>query len=390
MWGSRARIGALLAALLLAAAPLRAWQDPFGQWTAGAYLQVLEINRPAGGLPPTGSLDAWGDAAGGYTWDGLHGRALDIRLTGPLGFDGFSAALETSTDFNATALADCFAQWDSPAGTLRLGQEYLPFGAEEQVSKKDLVTIQRGLAWGFENYGHVQPWGLQLASQRGWGLRWDGDAAADGFRVRGQAGAFEFGSGDCLNVLGGGGRVELAWSAGWAGASAGWSTLLGRAHLETPPAQFVPLGAPQGAEPVQGAGFGGPAPLLAWGPDARLDLGPLHGSAEIALESLDHGMRGGGQATAWLDCDGALRALGAGPGWSALGLYARWEQASSSFADGVHRAGSLFRAATLGVRLPLGWAPASLKVERLRVSDDDFGGILPDGDITQAQLQLVL
>lgn len=382
---------ALAVSLALAASTLRAWQDPFNDWTAAGYAQLLEINRPADGRPPTGPLDSFGDAANGYTRDGLYARMLNIELSGPLGWNGTSAFLGTQVYQATASLTDFYAQWDGSLGTFKLGQVYLPFGEEQQTSFKDLPGIQRGLIYGFENYGHTEPWGLELMGQRGWGLRWDGGRSAGPVELVAQAGAQDFSGGYLYqNALGGVARLGLSWRRGGFGVRAGYSALLGRGQLITPPAEFTPLGAPQNAPEQAAAGLSGKAVVKTWGPDAQADAGPLHGRAELALQTL-HGLpRGGGQVTAWLDLDALLLGLGATPSWQRAYVYAEWEQAASSFGDGVHQAGALYRASTYGLRLPLGWKPLSLKLEVLQVGSDAFGGPLPDGRMYQAQLQLEL
>jgi hypothetical protein len=387
----RASRPALLAVLALAASTLRAWQDPFDDWSAAGYAQLLEINRPADGRPPTGPLDSFDDAANGYTRDGLYARMVNVTLSGPMGWNGARAVLGTQVYLGNASLTDFYAQWDTSLGSFKLGQVFLPFGVEQQASFKDLPGIQRGLIYGFENYGHTEPWGLELMNQRGWGLRWDGGRAVGPLEAVAQAGAQDFNGGYLYqNAVGGIGRLALSWRRDGFAAQAGYSALIGRGQLITPPSEFTPLGAPQGAPEQAAADLSGKAVVETWGPDAGLDAGPLHGRAELALQTL-HGLpRGGGQVTAWLDLDPLLLALGAPPSWQRAYLYAEREEASSSFGDGVHQAGALYRADTYGLRLPLGWNPLSLKLEDLQVSSDAFGGTLPDGRIYQAQLQLEL
>ncbi len=152
----------------------------------------------------------------------------------------------------------------------------------------------------------------------------------------------------------------------------------------------MPLGAAEGAAFQKTADLEGSADILTWGPDLRLDAGSVHGRGEMAVQSLQGLLRGGGQLTASLDLDGLLRRLGAPRGWTRADLYAKWEQAWSDFGDSIHLAHSLYRATTYGLGLPLGWTPLSLKLEFLDVSNDAYGGILPDGRIAQAQLQIQL
>jgi hypothetical protein len=382
---------ALTVSLALAASTLRAWQDPFNDWSAAGYAQLLEINRPDHGRPPTGPLDSFDDAAGGYTRDGLYARMVNITLSGPMGWTGTRAVLGTQVYLGNASLTDLYAQWDSPLGSFKLGQVYLPFGAEQQTSTKDLPGIQRGLIYGFENYGHTEPWGLELMNQRGWGLRWDGVRSAGPVELLAQAGAQDFSGGYLYqNAVGGVARAGLSWRRDGFGAQAAYSVLLGRGQLITPPSEFTPLGGPQGAPEQDAADLSGKAVVKTWGPDAQADAGPLHGRAELALQTL-HGLpRGGGQVTARLDLDALLFSLGAPLSWQRAYVYAEWEQAASSFGDGVHQAGALYRATTYGLRLPLGWRPLSLKLEYLQVASDAFHGPLPDGRIYQAQLQLEL
>ncbi|HTB21909.1 MAG TPA: hypothetical protein VK914_04290 [bacterium] len=384
--------GLCLAFLALAASPLRAGQDPFDAWSVSGYAQLLEINRPAGGLPPTGPLDDFGDAANGYTRDGLYFRMLNISLSGPLGWPGTRAVLGTQVNQGTASLTDVYAQKSGAFGSFRLGQVYLPFGAEQQLSSKDLPGIQRGLIYGFEDYGATQDWGLQLMNQRGWGLRWDcARPLAGPLQAILQAGAQDFGGGVLYqNALGGVGRAALDWEQGGFGAQLGYSALLARGQLLTPPSEFTPLGAPQGAPSEGATDLSGHAVVETWGPDAQADAGPLHGRAEMALQSLHGFLRGGGQATAGLDLDAVLAGLGAPPAWQGAYLYVEWEQAFSDFGDGVHQTGALYRAQVYGLRLPLGWDALSLKLESLQVSKAASGALMPDGRIYQAQLQLEL
>ncbi|MGH7441107.1 MAG: hypothetical protein ACREKE_00385, partial [bacterium] len=279
---------------------------------------------------------------------------------------------------------------DNAWGQWRLGNVYLPFGVEQQTTKADFIGIQRSLIYGFENYGYTQPWGLRLMNQRGWGLRWDRNRAWGPLQGTASAAIQNFSGGSYQNALGGVARLGLSWVQGPWLLKAGYSGLLARAALLDPPAEFTPLGASQGAAWVSSAALAGHHTVATWGPDAQAAAGPLHASAELALQSLDGTVRGGGQVTAWLELAPGLRALHVPSDWRDARLYGKWGQASSGFSDGVHLAGALYRSTTYGLALPLGWEPADLRIEYLQVSSDDFGGVLPDGKIYQAELQFRL
>ena len=384
-----------MAVLVLAAARLAAWQDPFNDWSAQGYLQILQVDRPASGRPPVGPLNdvGQGAGAGGYTWDGPYARMLDLSISGPLGWKGFSAVLETQDYLGNPTLADMYVRWDVLGGSLRVGQTYLAFGVEDQTDYNALVGIQRGLMYGFDNYGSTQPWGLQLMDLRGMGARWDQRRTLWGpLEAIGEAGVSDFGGGEVYRAAAGVmGRAALRVHQAWFSLEAAYSGLEASARLIGPAPAFAPLGAASGAAFVPSADLAGRQILKTWGPDARLDLGPLHALGEWAQQSLGPGWtRGGSQVSLWLDLDTWLRGLGVPKGFQRAYLYAQWEQAGSSFSDGIHLGNALYESSTYGVRLPLGWRPASLKVEYLQVSSAAFGGTLPDGRIVQTQFQLEL
>jgi hypothetical protein len=371
---------ALLLVCLALPAGLAAWQDPFGAWSAYGYAQALGLGRPADGQAPGGRLDDQGDGASGWYQDGLMLRRLEVGLAGPLGWQGWSAVAAVYTDLNAVGFTDLYAQWSRAGLKIRAGQVRLPFGDEEQTSSRDLVPIQRGLGWGFSNYGSLDAWGLGCLAERGWGLRLDqGLDLGGGAHLSLQAGGFDAGAGDANPGICGVARAQASWGQGAFQAQAGASGSLGRNTLNMPPYSYAPLGAAQpGSVPwVADGRLGGGATVQTGGLDARLGLGPLQGQAEGVLQSLQGHGRGGLATTAWLDL----------PSWEAQSLrpYGRLEQAWTSFADGVHRPGSLYRLATLGLRLPL---PGSLeiKLEGLQFLDDDFAAF-GGGRIYQAQLQ---
>jgi hypothetical protein len=378
---SEHRRAALLLACLGLAASLQAWQDPFDSWSANGYAQGLLIARPQDGQAPAGRLDSQGDNATGWCQDGLALRHLELSLSGPLGWQDWSATAAVFTDLNAVGFTDLFLQWQQDGLKLRAGQLRLPFGDEEQASAKDMVAIQRGLCWGFSNYGSLGPWGLSCLAERGWGLRLDQALDLGSAHASLQAGGFDAGGGDYNAGIVGLARAQAAWQQGAFSAQAGASGSLGRSTLAVPSYGYAPLGAqsPNASPWVAASGLGGHGLVETGGADARLGLGPLQGQAEGLLQSLAGHERGGLAFTAWLDL----------PSWEAPSLrpYARLEQAFTSFADGVHQPNSLYRLATLGLRLPLPWA-LELKLEGLQFLDDDFtdfGG----GRIYQAQLQSV-
>ena len=88
----------LLSAFCMSGQALQAWEDPFGQWKASAYLQVLQMDRPSGGMALSGFLDNQGDASSGYNQDGLFVRKLETKLWGPLGWEGWEATLGIQTE----------------------------------------------------------------------------------------------------------------------------------------------------------------------------------------------------------------------------------------------------------------------------------------------------
>jgi hypothetical protein len=384
---SRPALSALLLAGLLAplALPLQAgpgdWQDPFASWAAYGYAQGLLLARPQDGQAPAGRLDSQGDNATGWYQDGLVLRHLELALSGPLGWQGWSATAAVFTDLNAVGFTDLFVQWQPAGLRLRAGQLRLPFGDEEQASAKDIVAIQRSLFWGFSNYGTLGPWGLSCLAERGWGLRLDQALSLGGVALSLQAGGFDAGGGDFNPGICGVARAQASWQQGSLSAQAGASGSLGRSTFSVSDLSYAPLGAqrPSASPWVATGGLAGHGLVETGGADARLGLGPLCGQAEGLLQTLAGHERGGLAFTAWLDL----------PSWEAASLrpYARLEQAWTSFADGVHQPDSLYRLATLGLRLPLPWA-LELKLEGLQFMDDDFADF-GGGRIYQAQLQAV-
>jgi hypothetical protein len=378
---SRSRACLLLAWLGLAA-PLAAWQDRFDQWQASADTQLLQVDRPNQALAPSGALNNYGDPATGMFQDGLWASLVEAHVSGPLGWDGFSAMLNPKTDLNAASFGDLYVQWDTPwQWRLRVGQERLPLGWEQQVSPIHLVTVQRSLLYGFGNYGHVAPWGLGLLNERAWGLRGDRSWTWDGGGLDLQVGGFDGGGADFSAAVFGQGRLAVRQAWGPVALLAGLNGLYGRASLLSAPNSYLPLGQADPSQAWQaGDAAGGKGALSLGGLDAGLDVGPWHARAEAMLESLTVWRRGGAMATAWLDL----------PGWQPVkpSLYAREEEAFTSRPDGVHRPNSLYRCGTLGLSAPAAWG-ASLKLEAVNVSDDDFRPFA-GGRIYQAELQWVL
>lgn len=363
--------------LVLAPALLPAWTDAFDQWQVAGYAQVLQIVRPDHSLAPAGALDSNGDAATGFTQDGLWGQAVEVKISGPLGWPGWSAVMASHSDFNVASLADTYLQWNGAWGLWRAGQLDLPIGWEQQRSGARLVGIQRALIWGFGNDGQLGPWGLALVNQRGWGLRWDRVLAWDGGAMDQSAGIFSANGGDYKGELMGTARSALRQRMGPLGLGLGLSGMVGRASVLTS-YDYAPLGLNDSTGPWQaGETVGGKGVVALGVVDAGVDGGPLHARLELAWEDLVGRLRSGGEGTVWLDL----------PGWQRRrpALYGRVEQAVTQWADGVHRVGSLVRAATVGVSAPLPWG-LSLKVEAQQLWDDDLPAFA-GGRIVQAQLQ---
>ncbi len=386
-----AAVAALLATVWVLPAALRAWTDPFAQWTADGYTQVLQIDRPSNGRPPYGPVDAYGIApmAAGYIWDGLQFRDLNVSLQGPLGWDGWSAVAEAQVYLSQASIDDFYVRYDGAWGAFRFGNVFLPFGQEQQTDKADLIGVQRSLLYGFENYGAARPWGLQLLNQRGLGLRWDGARSLGPLTATAAASLQDFAGGQLYQgALGGVGRIGLGWSRGSWMASLGLSGAAARVALEQPYA-FAPLGAPQGAAFVSPPVFQGKHAMETWGGDLSLGAGPLHAAGEWDGQELDGFWRGGGEATVWLDLGPWLAAWRAPRGWRRARIYGRWEQVVSGFNDGVLLGGALYRDATVGLDLPTGWSHASVRLEYLCLYSPSFG-VLPDGRIAQAEFQVKL
>jgi hypothetical protein len=380
---TRLRWTAVFAGAFLALAPALRADGIFDPWQAYAYLQAIALDRPQG-LPPAGDLDDNSHQSTGLNHEGLFVQKLEAKLWGPLGPQGWSATLGTQTDLVSTGITDAYAEWVSPTKrwSLKAGQERLPFGAEEQRSSARLLGIQRGLPYGFANYGHVNSWGLGVLAERGDGLRLDfSQKAAPGLGITLQSGAFSaggnsFNPGPCASARA---AIEVG-ALPWA-LELGASAEAGRDNLEVASTRYLPLGALPGGALDQGAGDGAKATVKTWGQDARLDLGPLHLGAEAAFQSLDALTRDGGKLSVACDLP-----LGLGRPFYVYGCE---EQAASNFGDGVHRPGSLYRARTLGLFSPLP-LNSGLKLESLQVSGDDFPSSFLDGQIFQAQWQIEL
>ena len=374
---SRSR-AAIVFAVLAWASPLAAWQDRFDQWQASGDLKVTQVYRPSQALAPSGPLNSLGAPASGYFQDGLWASLVEAHVSGPLGWDGFSAMLNPKTDLNAAGFGDLYVQWDTPwQWRLRAGQERLPLGWEQQLGAVHLVTIQRSLLFGFANYGHVGLWGLGLLNERAWGLRGDRSWAWTNCGLDFQGGGFDGGGADFNAAVFGQGRLALRQDFGPLRLQVAADGLYGRASLLSAANFYVPLGQTDPAQPLQaGDAAGGKGALSLEGLDAGLDAAWLHVRAEAMLEKLAGWQRGGVEATAWLDL----------PGWQARkpALYARDEQAFTSRPDGVHRPESFYRAQTLGLSSPVAWG-SSLKLEAVNVEDDDFQPFA-GGRIYQAEL----
>jgi hypothetical protein len=377
---------ALALALAALASRLAAWQDPFSGWNASAYAQVLELNRPAGGQPGGQALDDQGDAAGGYKQDGPYLRKIEPKLWGPLGWDGWDLTLGVQTDLVNTTISDLYAQWKTGLGSLllKMGQERMPFGIEQQISASRLVTIERSLIYGFENYGHVANWGLSMLAERGWGLRADlVQPLAGPLGLNLQAGAFDAAGSYFNPAVAGVARGALALGFGPLALEGGFSFFASRANLGVPSDHYAPLGAVNEDPSLweSAAGSGGKATVLSWGPDLSANWGCLHGRAEMAQQSLGPLTRGGGETTLWCEL----------PSWESRrpSLYAKFEQAWTAFGDGIHRPGSLYRGRTFGISCPLPYK-ASLKLESLQIYGDDFQAGFSDGQVYQAQMQFEL
>jgi hypothetical protein len=355
----------------------------FDPWQAYAYIQSIGLTRPQG-LLPAGALDDQGHQAAGLDHDGLFVQKMEARLWGPLGPEGWAMTLGTQTDLVSGGITDAYAQWSSASGAWRVqaGQERLPFGAEEQTSSARLLEVQRGLAYGFANYGHSAAWGLGILAERGDGLRVDlKEAPADWLSLALQSGVFLAGGNGFNPGPAAALRASIKLGSQAWGLELGASGHASRATLILPSETYLPLGAQPGSPWETAAGSGAKANILTWGQDARLDLGALHLSGEAAFQSLDGLTRGGGKLSA--ACDVPLL-----PG-RPFSVYGSADQASANFGDGVHRPGSLYRLRTLGFFSPLPWG-SGLKLEALQFSGDDFPGVFPGGQIYQAQWQIEL
>jgi hypothetical protein len=365
--------------LLALGARLAAWQDPFQQWKASGYAQVWALGRPETGLPRAGALDDSGHEASGWRLDGLFVRNLELKLAGPLGWDGWSARLSSSTDLQQYGVADAAVEW-APLDSLKLqaGQMRLPFGQELQLSSASLPAFQRSLILGYPNYGHVNGWGLGLLNERGLGLRADWSPWANApLRPVLQAGAFMAKGQGWYRLNGGGGRGALRWELGALGGEAGASLFVAHGQFAWQAASYQPLG----VDPMPSSAWTkvedlGRGTVLTWGEDAALALGPLHAQAEFAWQSAADRMRGGGEGTLWME-------LPVGMGTR---VYVRREGASSGWGDGVHRVDGWYRSEAYGVHLGLP-AGQSLDFARTEFGGDDVATGFP-GQLWLAQWQL--
>jgi hypothetical protein len=367
--------------LALAAQPAHA-DDLFNQWRASAYAQALGLYRPQG-LPQAGVLNSDGLGSGGFNQDGLFVQKMEAKLWGPIQTQNWFMTLGTQTDLSSVSVTDAYVEWlsDSKAWSIKAGQERLPFGSEEQTSSARLLEVQRALVYGFGNYGHVTNWGLGILAERGYGLRADYHAQPLGWLAGTvQSGIFQAQGSEFNPAAAILGRAALQLGIPSYQLELGVSGHASHASLTVPSTHYAPLGSrdlPSSA--WEGAdGSGDKATVLTWGQDASLDLGLLHLHGELAMQSLGALTRGGGKASAALDL---------APGAKPCRVYGSLDQAASSFGDGVHQAGALYKAQTLGLFLPLPWG-SGLKLEHLHIYGDDFPAGFGSDTINQAQWQI--
>jgi hypothetical protein len=359
------------------AASLGAWEDPFAQWQVSAYVQAFGLMRPPGALAPAGVLDNFGRSSGGYNNDGAFVRKLEAKVSGPSGFEGWDAVAGVQTDLNKAAPADLYLERRWQAWGLKLGHCRLPLGWENQQSSAKLPGIQRSLALGMGNYGHTQDWGLGLAPERAYGFRLDALASPD--RVLDwqlEAGGYYGKGGGYQGAWMGAARAGFALGRGNIWIKAFFNGMGGYARPNEIPASYAALGLERIQDPAlweQGALIPGRS-LLSWGPDLALDLGPLHGRAELLLQSLGGHTRGGGHASVWVEHRKFI-------------LLFKAEQAWAGYGDGIHRPHSVYWGQSLGLSLPL-WEGATLKAERQVIWNEDLGKRpVPGGEISLVQLQ---
>lgn len=361
---------------------LGAWEDPFHDWKASGYLQAFSLMRPPGELAPSGFMDNFGRGSGGFNQDGMFVRKLEVKLSGPSGFEGWDLALGVQTDLKKVSLADAYAgrRWEN--AEFKVGNCRLPLGWENQLSPAQLPMVQRSLPLGLGNYGHTQDWGLGLLAERGLGLRLDaGGKLLGGLGWLMQSGGF-YGKGTGLaSAWMGMARAGASWGRAAYKLEGAFNGIYGYARLEAIPDSYAPLGLRQLQDPLlwEPGAVSSARQLLTWGPDLSLDLGRFHARAELLLQSLGGLTRGGGHATAWLEL----------PSWELRrpAISFRVEQAWAGYGDGIHRPNSNYWGQSLGLSLPL-WAGATLKAERQVIRNEDLGNRpVPGGEISLIQWQ---
>jgi hypothetical protein len=350
-------------------------------WKASGYLQVWDLERPERGLPKPGALDDSGREAGGWRTDGFFVRRLELKMEGPLGWDAWSARLGVQTDLAQVGLTDALVAWQVlPSLRVQAGQLRLPYGAEQQRGSGSLVTMDRGLAWGLQNYGHVDAWGFGLLSERGLGVRADWQAESGDLRPFAQAGAFQAKGLDYYHLDGGGGRAGFKAGTTAVGLEAAESLFAGVARSSWLATSYEGLGQDRLRTPAWFSveDLGHPT-VLTWGPDLRVDLAPLHGEAELSRQEAGRLSRGGGGVTTWMDLPLTLRGAT---------VYLRWDQGWSEWADGIHVPNALYRAFRAGLAVRT-WTRSTLKLERFELSGDDLNDAFP-GQLWLLQWQVDL
>ncbi len=348
---------AALSLLLLSAWAGRGSAEPafLSEWDFDGFVQGRLTSLPGGLAKPAGPLSTASQPAraGGDADTPLSLKRLEYGFRNHLPWTGWSLKVSAGITGSGPDVKDAYLAYEPSAiSSWRLGRMRVPFGLEPQVSSGRMDTVERPLVYGFGNFGWASSLGMDFVGERDYGLRadWKWPAGFAGFAPGLSAGVFLGNGHDVLpdvpaQIMARLGTVNrMALAALRNEISLGVSASYGRNRLDAKAYDYLPIGSrgdlesdPEASVPADD--LGGHAWVAVAGGDAEIRMNDLVLKGEILARRVARRLSRGYYATCTLN----LEAMGL-----PLTLVARWEEAEQGYADGAHRPGQVYQAATAG------------------------------------------
>lgn len=380
----------LLSGTIASAAPkpLRPLSDfLFTGYLQGRFTGLLSSNEtnagPLNDLPDP-------DLAGGEASTQALIKRLEFSLGTALPWPGWSVLASAGVTGSQTQVLDAYLAYQ-PASvfTVKAGRFRVPFGIDPQTSSAESDFVERPLIYGFGNFGWIAPLGMDFVGQRDYGLRADylGPVGFAGF-ASSAAAAWVLGNGrdvesksptQIMARLGTASRTALADMRH--DLAIGLSISYGRNEFIRHSECYLPIGAfgnlAANPDAVTADDLGADGTVTVLGADAVLRMNQLVLKAETLARQTGPYASRGYYITALYELAVAGRPL----------TFAfRWDEAVQGYADGVHRAGQVYRAAATGIN----WDPAPswrLQADYFALLLDEDGHAFPGSDLLIAQVQ---